>query len=124
VQPAPRTRLSLGGRAGGRDDTYAGYYDSNNSEGSLSLEQSFSDRSRLRIFSSLRDVEYDQATVSGDPGDEVRSSDERRYAARYTHRFGDRLEWYVEGGADRTDSPDPIFAYQRDWILTGMHFER
>lgn len=124
VQPAARTRFSLGASAGGRDDTYAGYYDSSDGAGSLSFEHSFGERSRLSAYTSIREVEYDHATVSGDPTDLVRSSDERRHAARYTHRFGDRFEWYVEGGADRTDSPDPIFAYEREWILTGMHFER
>ena len=80
--------------------------------------------SRLRFYATLRDVDYDQATVTGDPIDPIRSSQEQRYAARFTRSFGERLRWYFEGGTQRTDSQDPVFAYDRDWVLTGIQYGR
>jgi len=124
VKPAEPWSLHVGLAAGGRDDDYAGYYDSVSRSGSVALGRYFGRKSRLQLTASLRDVEYDHATVSGDPTDEIRGSDERYFAGRFTRTIGEHLRWYVEGGAQQTDSRDPVFAYDRDWVLTGIRFGR
>jgi hypothetical protein len=124
VKPTELWSLNVALGAGGRDDDYAGYYDSVSRSGSVALGRYFGRKSRFRLFASLRDVEYDHATVSGDPADEVRGSDEQLYAGRFTRTIGEHLRWYVEGGTQQTDSRDPVFAYDRDWVLTGIRFGR
>ena len=122
VDPVGPWSLNVGLTAGGRDDVQAGYYDSASGSGLLAVGRELGERNRLRFYATLRDVDYDQATVTGDPADPIRSSQEQRYAARFTHSFGERLRWYVEGGTQRTDSRDPVFAYDRDWVYIGIQY--
>lgn len=124
VKPAEPWSFHVALGAGGRDDDYAGYYDTVSRSGSVALGRHFGSKSRLRLIASLRDVEYDHATVSGDPTDAIRGSDERYFAGRFTRTIGEHLRWYVEGGTQQTDSPDPVFAFDRDWVLTGFRFGR
>lgn len=124
VKPAEPWSLRVALGTGGRDDDYAGYYDNVSRSGSVALGRDFGGKSRLQLIASLRDVEYDHATVSGDPTDAVRGSDERHFAGRFTRTIGEHLRWYVEGGAQQTDNPDPVFAFDRDWVLTGFRFGR
>ena len=124
VKPAEPWSLHVALAAGGRDDDYAGYYDSVSRSGSVAVGRYFGRKSRLQLIASLRDVEYDHATVSGDPTDEIRGSDERHFVGRFTRTIGEHLRWYVEGGTQQTDSRDPVFAYDRDWALTGIRFGR
>jgi hypothetical protein len=124
VEPADAWHLNVGVDAGGREDTYAGYYDSETRSGYFALNRDLGRSSSLRLLAAMRDVQYDHATVTGDPADEIRSSDERRFVGRYVHSLAERLRWFVEGGVERTDSRDPVFAYDRDWVLTGIQFGR
>jgi hypothetical protein len=124
VKPAEPWSLHVALGAGGRDDEYAGYYDSVSRSGSIALGRHFGRKSQLRLVASLRDVEYDHATVSGDPADDIRGSDEQRFAGRFTRTIGEHLRWFVEGGTRQTDGRDPVFAYDRDWVITGFRYGR
>jgi hypothetical protein len=122
VRPTDPWNLSLALASGGRDDTYAGYYDNVSRAGVLSVDRALGARSRLRVFATLRELDYDRATITGDPADGIRGSDERSYVARWSRRFGERLGWYVESGLQQTESEDPVFAYDRNWFLSGIRF--
>ena len=123
--PGPGWKLDLGLTAIGREDTYAGYYDSDGAAGAVALDRELSPRSGLRVYGSMRDLEYDRATVTGDPSDpDLLGTVERRWAARFTHGFGGGLSLQVETGTQTTDSEDPVFAYDRDWVYTGIEFTR
>jgi hypothetical protein len=124
VVPAERWHLDVFLASGGRDDTFADYYDSVSRSGLVSLARALGRSSNLRLVASVRDVEYDHATVSGDPVDEIRARDERSFAGRFDRGFGPHLRWYVEGGREDSDSRDPVFSYDRDWMLTGIHYGR
>ena len=114
--------LSLSG--GGREDTYAGYYDDASRAGLLAVEREVGATGLVTVSGSMRELDYDHATVSGDPTDKTQSSDEQRYQVRYSLKLGERWRWHVEGGAERVDNRDPIFAYDRDFIFTGVDYGR
>jgi len=125
IKPSASWKLDLGLANGGRDDTYAGYYDSFSTSGFLAIGRDLGKRNRLRLYASMREVDYDHATVTGDPLDnDIRANEDMRYAARFSHTFGERLRWFFEGGQQQSDSNDPVFAYDRDWVLTGIHYGR
>ena len=88
----------------------------------MSVDRELGANSRLRFFASLRELDFDHATVTGDPADGIRGSDERSYVARWSRSFGERLSWYMEGGAEQTESQDPGFSYDRNWVLSGIRF--
>jgi hypothetical protein len=121
LAPGPGWKLDVGLAAIGRSDTHAGYYDSSGASGGLGLNRELSPTSALRLFAAVRDVDYDRATVTGDPADsDLLGSIERSYGARFTRGVGDRLSFQVEAGTQATDSQDPVFTYDRDWIYTGI----
>ena len=124
VRPAKPWSLSLDLSGGGREDTYAGYYDDASRAGSLTVEREVGERGRFSVAGSVRELDYDHATVSGDPTDPPQTSDEQRYQARYSLALGERLSWHVEAGAERVDNQDPIFAYDRDFVFTGVDYGR
>jgi hypothetical protein len=124
VEPAENWKLSGGFLGNGRDDTYDGYYDSETRLGFFAVERSLGARSKLRAQATIRDVSYDRATVTGDPEDGLLGNDERRYLGRFEQALGPHLRWFVEAGSERTDSEDPLFAYERQWALSGVHYGR
>ncbi len=124
VKPSAPWNLDLGLTAGERQDTHAGYYDSASATGYVGVDRSLGASSKIRAVASVRTLEYDHATVTGDPLDDLQASDEQRYLARFSREFGQRWSWHVEGGTVRADSRDPAFAYDRDWMLTGFRFGR
>lgn len=124
VAPAKRLNLEIGVRGGTRDDTYAGYYDFASQVRYLSIDAEPGRRSRLQLFASRRDLDYGNAVVPGSPDGEFRASDVTRLVGRYEWRFGEHLGLFGEGGAQTTDNSDPLYAYDRSWVLTGMTFRR
>ena len=124
VRPTDRWSLRVGLAGGGRDDTYAGYYDYTNASAFLSVDHEFGPKSRLHVYASMFDTGYDTATVTGDPADDVLGSNEHLYMARFNRSLGKRVRWFVEGGTRQRDNQNPVFSYDKDWVLTGIHFGR
>jgi hypothetical protein len=122
VSPAPRTFLNFGVRSGDRADTYAGYYDLDASTAFVSLDQTLGRKNRIQVTGSLRQVDYDRAVVPGTLDEVIRSSEVQRYVARYDYLFHRKFGLFLEGGIQRNDNQDPLFAFDRDWVLTGIEF--
>ena len=124
VRPADRWSLGVGLAAGGRDDTYAGYYDYTNASVFLTVDHEFGPKSRLHVYASMFDTGYDTATISGDPAAEVLGSNEQLYMARFHRSLGKRVRWFAEAGTRQRDNQNPVFTFDREWVLTGIHFGR
>jgi hypothetical protein len=124
VSPARNTFVNFGVRSGDRSDLYAGYYDFNARTAFLSVDQNIGKRSRVRVSGSMLKVDYDRAIVPGTIEEAIRGSEIRRYVARYDYVFHRNVGLFFEGGVQRNDNQDPIFAFDRDWVLTGIEFRR
>jgi hypothetical protein len=72
------------------------------------------------MFISEQKQDYASATVAADPNGETRRSNTRRLATRFDHTFHRRLGVFFEGGMQRTDNEDPVFAYDREWSSVGI----
>ena len=124
VAPAKHWRLRFGLRDGDRQDAQAGYYDYRSNSSFISLDHRPAKRVRLQLYTSRSDLDYENAAVPGDPDGELRSSSVDFYLGRFDWQFNKHLTFFTEGGSQRTDSQDPIFAYDRDWVLTGITYRR
>jgi hypothetical protein len=129
-----RPRLTLSARAGedwtvrgglvggDRRDTYAGYYDSGSWAAYVSAHRA-GPRSGIRLYLSHGSTGYDHATVGSEPGSPTLRGDDVELAGRFDRGISRRVRWFVEGGAQRSDSRDPVFSYDRNWMLAGIHYE-
>jgi hypothetical protein len=125
VAPGRQWRLRVGLRGGGRDDLYAGYYDFDARTSFVSVDHRPADNHRLQLYTSYRNLDYaNAAVVPGDPASEMRGNDVRLYLGRWDWKFKRHVRFFTEGGVQRTDSQDPVFAYDRDWLLTGIQYRR
>jgi hypothetical protein len=124
VSPTRNTFVNFGVRNGDRADTYVGYYDFNAQTAFLSVDQAIGKRNRVRVSGSMLKVDYDRAIVPGTIEEAIRGSEIRRYVARYDYVFHRNVGLFFEGGVQRNDNQDPIFAFDRDWVLTGIEFRR
>lgn len=122
VEPLPGWDLRMGLGNTDRSDESAGYYDYGAVSAYASLWKRLGERSRVGVHVSGRNLDYDSATVFGDPDTELRASDVRRYSARFERRFGDALRCFAEGGSQSTDNADPLFVYDRRWIAAGVEY--
>ncbi len=117
-------KIRLGLSGADRSDTYVGYYDYASAGSRLSIQREIGTRSSVQLYASARELEYDNALVPGDPSQETRGKDVTRFKARYDRKFLQSFSWFVEGGSERTDSQDPYWAYDSDWIQAGVKFTR
>lgn len=124
LEPARRWDVDIGLASTGRDDTYAGYYDNATHAAYVATDRAIGPKGFLRFHASVRDVDYDYATVSGEPDSQVLGHDERRLVGRFERVLGAGTRWFVEGGIERSDSKDPVFAYDQDWVLGGIQLRR
>jgi hypothetical protein len=124
VKPARRWNFLIGARSADRDDAYAGYYDYGAISSFISIDRQIGSRATLRVYGSYSDLTYDNATVSGDPTEQLLDSEVRTVLVRFDRKFGRRTAWFVESGARRTDSHDPVFANDSDWVLGGVQFRK
>jgi len=124
IAPSKRVNLEIGMRGGARDDTYAGYYDFDSRVSFFGLDCKPGRRSRLQLYASTRQLDYDNAVVPGSVNGDFRGSDVTRLVGRYEWRFQKRLGLFGEGGAQQTENTDPVYAYDRNWVLTGITFRR
>jgi len=115
---------SVGAAAGAQDDSDAGYYDSSSSTVFASLSKDLRDGGRLRLFSSFDDVRYDSAIVPSPEERIVRGDELARLQAHYDRRLVRSLRWFTEGGVERADSRDPIYEYDRTWVMAGLELRR
>ena len=90
----------------------------------MTLDQTIGRKNSVQFNASLRQVDYDRAIVPGTIEEVIRSSEIQRYVGRYKYTLHRYVGLFVEGGVLRTDNEDPIFAFDRDWILTGVEFRR
>lgn len=124
MTPGRRWHVNAGVIAADRQDTWAGYYDFDALTGFISALRTFGDRNRLQLFASGRRLDYENATVLGDPNAVTRGSDLRRFAARFDHVLNRHLGLFAEGVVLRTNSEDPIFTYDQDTALVGVSIRK
>jgi len=126
VAPAARWSLEAGFRGGRRQDAFAGFYDFDSRVGYLTVSHQLLPRTRLQLHASSRELDYDHAEVAGSVEGELRASEVRRIVGRVDWRFRGRPElgWFGEGGSQRTNNTDSIYAYERAWVQTGMTYRR
>lgn len=124
MTPGRFWHVNVGMYGADRADTWAGYYDYGALTGYVSAVRPFGERNRLQLFASGRRLDYEHATVLGDPDAAIRGSDVRRLAARFDRVFTRHLGMFVEGVVLRTDSEDPIFTYDQDTVLVGVSIRK
>lgn len=124
VEPVRRWSLSFGARASDRSDTWAGYYDYGSMSSYVAVDHELSRKNKLRFYTSYSDLSYDNATVTGDPAEQTLDEKQQTFLARFEHATSRRMSWFVEGGARNTDSRDPDFIYEGDWVLGGVELRR
>jgi hypothetical protein len=124
MTPGRFWRVNIGAYGTNRHDTWAGYYDYGGFTGYVSARRTFGERNRLQLFASDRRLDYDHATVLGDPDAATRGSDVRRLAARFDRVLSRHLGMFVEGVVLRTESEDPIFSYDQDTALVGVSIRK
>jgi hypothetical protein len=124
MTPGRRWHVNVGLLGADRRDTWAGYYDFGALTGFVSALRTFGDRNRLQLVASGRRLDYEHATVLGDPDAVIRGSDVRRFAARFDRVLNRHLGLFAEGVVLRTDSEDPIFTYDRDTALVGVSIRK
>jgi hypothetical protein len=124
MTPGRQWHVNVGVLAADRQDTWAGYYDFGALTGFVSALRTFGDRNRLQLFASGRRLDYEHATVLGDPDAVTRGSDMRRFAVRFDRVLNRYLGLFVEGVVLRTNSEDPIFTYDQDTALVGVSIRK
>jgi len=124
MTPGRQWHVNVGVLAADRQDTWAGYYDFGALTGFVSALRTFGDRNRLQLFASGRRLDYEHATVLGDPNAVTRGSDMRRFAARFDRVLNRHLGLFAEGVVLRTNSEDPIFTYDQDTALIGVSIRK
>jgi hypothetical protein len=121
VDPGPDWELSLGLRATDRGDAHAGFYDYSSGHFFLSAVYHLGERTRFRAHLSHRNLRYDNALVDeADPDSPYRGSGVLRFVGRGERKLGDHLSLFAEAGVARTDSEDPLYAYDREWAQAGF----
>ncbi len=124
ITPGERWKLWVGARSSDRNDVYAGYYDYGAVSSYVAVDRRMGTRGSLRLYGSLSDLSYDNATVSGEVDGHTLDNQVRAVLARYEYDLQRGLGWFAEGGARRADSQDPVFTYDSDWLLGGVQFRR
>lgn len=124
ITPAERWKLWVGARSSDRSDVYAGYYDYGAVSSYFSVDRALGTRGSLRLYGSVSDLRYDNATVSGEVDGQTLDNHVRTVLTRYERELRGGLGWFAEGGARRVDSRDPVFTYDSDWFLGGVQFRR
>ena len=124
LSPTQQWRVSLGLSSSDREDTFAGYYNFDAWTSFVSMDRRVGKNTRFQAYASLRMLDYDAAVVPGDPNGEIRGNEVFRLIGRFDRKLREHVGLFVEGGTQRTDSRDPIFAYDRDWVLTGIRIRR
>ena len=124
MTPGRQWHVNVGLFGADRRDTWAGYYDFGALTCFVSALRTFGDRNRLQLFASGRRLDYDHATVLGDPDAVTRGDDVRRFAARFDRVLNRHLGLFVEGVVLRTYSEDPIFTYGQDTALVGVSIRK
>jgi hypothetical protein len=123
ITPSPFWSVQLGLRASDRSDAYAGYYDFGSRSIYAQAERQLATKSKLRLFASWSDLEYDRATIP-DSAESVRGTDARTVLLRYEYQVARRLLWFADLGDRNTESIDPVFAHDESWVLSGIQFRR
>ncbi len=121
-EPTDAIRLALGVTGQARDDRYAGYYDNSGVAVYAAADYSLGEKTRFRGWIARRDVEYDHATVGSLTSGETLDTDRLLAAARAERDLNRHLTILGEAGLDRTDSRDPLFTYDRNWVRAGIRF--
>jgi len=124
VTPSRHWSVWAGARSADRSDRYAGYYDYGSMSSYVSVDRTIGEKGKIRLYTSLSDLRYDNATVSGDLDGQTLDSEVRTVLTRYERDVREQARWFVEGGLRRADSKDPDFTYDSDWVLGGVRFWR
>jgi hypothetical protein len=124
ARPTSEWRLRLAWTTADREDAYAGYYDSTTSSAVADLSRNLGQRASIQAAVTLRALDYDRAGGTDVSEEDFAGNRLRRLAVRYERILDRSLRWFAEGGRQDVDSRDASFAYDRDWVLTGIEFRR
>jgi len=122
-RPGARWRLELGHLGTDRSDPYAGYFDSRGSTTFVAVARQIGLLSRLELYASQTDLDYERATVESDPAAGVLTQDARRISARFERILRSRIRWFATATRVESDNRDLRFVYDRTWLQTGIRLE-
>jgi hypothetical protein len=105
-----------------REDTYGGYYDYGLWSGYVSVDRALGRVGTLRLYASHFDLDYANATVTGDPEDGKRNSAIQRWLGRYEIEVRKPVGAFVELGVEEARSRDRSEAYDSSWFLAGVRY--
>jgi hypothetical protein len=105
-----------------REDSYAGFYDYGSWSGYASVDRDLGRAGTVRLYASHFDLDFANATVTGDPEDDKRNSTVHRLLARYEREVHRSAGAFVEIGLEEADSRDPAYAYDSDWLMAGIRY--
>ncbi len=125
LDPSRAWDVDLGLQGGGREDPHAGYYDSRQRGVFVAAARAISERNRVSLAVLRHDLDYATARVADDPNGVLRASETLRGVARFERSLRPSgAVLFVEGGSQRTDNRDPVYAYERKWLSTGFRFRQ
>lgn len=124
ARPSARWDLSAGAVAAGRQDLGSGYYDSDGTSAFVLAGLKAGMKNRIQLSVSEQTLDYAHATVANDPNAPVLGSDVLRVLGRFERTLRSSMAFTVEAGVQRTNSVDPLYAYDRDWIQTAFRYKR
>jgi hypothetical protein len=106
-----------------RNDSGAGYYDYRGRGAFVSLGRPLGSKMQMRMSSTLRDLSYANATIDNDPSSLRRSSELFQLLGELERSLTRRSSVFVGAGLNRSDNPDPFYAFDRRWARTGFRFQ-
>lgn len=107
-----------------RVDRFAGYYDYAGASYHAQVGKRLGRRTYFELHGSHRRIDYENATVGNEPDGSIRGGRIRQWAGRLEHALGaGRLFLFFEGGAVDSDDRDPVYSYNREWLLSGVRFK-
>lgn len=115
----------FGHRVMDREDAHAGYYSYSASTSYLTLTRRLAATGRIEVQAIHSTLDYDHAIVPGSPDGALQGSGFSGLTARYDRAVGRAsVRWFSEAGLQHAASHDPVYAYDRQWVMTGMEFRR
>lgn len=123
VEPTKALSFVIGAGMNTREDLHAGYYDASGVSGFLSAAWKPVERTRLGMHVSQSSFDYERAVIDPATNGHLRGGDLLRVVATLERELNSRLVLFGEGATARSDSPDPLYRFDRNWALAGLRFQ-